>query len=133
LIARRHLWWLVPCGLVILLGIGFFSLRAAYLTCCTYTITYTVRGTSPVAQIIYLPGDSLFGRSTLVDIQTALPWEMHIVSDNFFHRRSASVQITGAPADTITCEIWINDQLAVTRTDTETIGCGYDPESNPIP
>lgn len=120
--------------LAILLCIGLISLRAAYRACCTYTITYMIRGTSPAARITYYPGDSLLGRqATPIDTQAPLPWEMHIQSDGFFHRRSATVQATGAPADSLTCEIWINGRLAVTRTDTETTGCGYDPEANPLP
>jgi hypothetical protein len=133
LIARRHLWWLVPCVIVILLGIGLISLRAAYRTCCTYTITYTVRGTASSARIVYHPGDTLLGRSTLVDTQTALPWGMLIQSDDFLHRRLASVQVTGTAIDTLTCEVWINGQLAETHTNTGSTSCAYDPERNPVP
>jgi hypothetical protein len=129
----RRTWLYILLIVASLLIIGIIGLRATYQRCCTYTISYTVGGDTSTARIVYLPGDSLLGRATQAELQSALPWELHLVSDGYLHRRQASVQATSAPGTTLTCEVWINGHLAETHTGTASVGCAYDPERNPVP
>ena len=124
-------------GSVAVMCAGVLALRAIYLGDWTYTITYKVTGSSSQADITYFPGVNLLAplrrASGPRQLQVQLPWQETVTSDHLVNRRWAAISARGGPADVLTCQVWINGQLAETRSAGELVRCGYDEERNPVP
>lgn len=124
--------WIIAISLSVIIG-GAIALFTLYQIYGTYRIRYRVSGPAAPAEIQYYSGDTLFSRTSLRQETITLPWEQAIRSDNFLHRRYALLFVRGDEGAAITCEVWINDHLAEELTGDGEVGCGYDPERNPVP
>lgn len=127
----RRIAALSALALLILTCITLAGLRAAYRATSTYTIRYRVTSTAPSAAVRY--SYATLTRSIMTTESVALPWQIELRSDSFLHRTYAQVQANGMPQDQLTCEVWIDGQLAETISGSHIVSCSYDLERNPLP
>ena len=131
---KKHFLLVLAASLLLLPGyVGFGIYFYAYThTLKTYTLHYKV--TSPdhayvKAKVSFRTGKTLaiFEHMHLVDYvdntEVSLPWEIAFLGDDEHIRREGILDVTVAQGETVTCQIWFNNQLVASRTAKGAVKC----------